>query len=79
MPVHETIDSQTDKEDISGKMIKTSLPTQGNSWYKLSCLLGNCSFLRSVKIANAMISNNVPHGRGHTIECGKGNGIDIAA
>lgn len=31
MPGHETTDSQTDKEDISGKMITTNLPTQGNS------------------------------------------------
>jgi len=31
---HETTDSQTDKENISGKMITTNLPTQGNSWHR---------------------------------------------
>jgi len=54
-------------------------PLKETAGIEVSCLLGNCSFLRSVKIANAVISNNVPHGRGHTVGCGKGNGNDIAA
>jgi hypothetical protein len=54
-------------------------PPKETNGIEVSCLLGNFSSLRSVKIVNALISNNVPHGRGHAIGCGKRNGNDIAA
>jgi hypothetical protein len=54
-------------------------PLKETNGIEVCCSLGNCSFLRSVKIVNAVIGNNVPYGRGHAIGCGKRNGNDIAA
>jgi hypothetical protein len=67
------------KKTYQEKCSQSICPLKETAGIEVSCLLGNCSFLRSVKIVSAVISNNVPHDRGHTIGCGNGHGNDIAA